>query len=290
MTEGEQPARPPPSLAGWRFVHRLVETDFSDIWLAEDMRLGRRVAVKIFALKLDGNGTRPPFDADEWRRRFIQEARLLARFDHPHIIPVVALDRLDDGRPAIFMQALSGSLRREIGTDDFEPEAVAAMGESERPRAASPARTRQVLLELLSALVAIHGKGIVHRDIKPRNLLLSNGTGSRIKLIDFGMAKAPDEKPAAEPFWIGTRDYISPEQYADSAQATDRSDIFSVGVIGIRMLTGSFPDREKLRAVQGLPPAFADLLCRALSYRAGQRPSALEMARNLAAIPLPRPE
>lgn len=286
MSQPDQSTDAIPGLAGWRFLRRLVVTDFSEIWLAEDTRLGRRVAAKIFALTMDANGARPPFSPEEWRRRFIQEARLLAGFDHPHIVPVVALDTLEDGRPAIFMQAMSGSLRREIGTDVFEPDSQADVSEGARPRSATPARTRQVLLEVLSALMAVHGKGIVHRDVKPRNLLLTNGPGSRVKLVDFGMAKAPAEAPAAEPFWIGTRDYISPEQFADAGQATDRSDIFSVGVIGIRMLTGSFPDRRKLAAVPGLPPAFADVLVRALSVQPESRPNSAEMARELAAIRL----
>ena len=277
--------QPVPSLAGWRFHRQLTATDFSDVWLAEDMGLQRAVAFKIFAPKPDGNGIIPPFPVDEWRRRFLQEARLLARFDHPHIIPVAALVRLDDGRPALVMQYMTGSLRGEIGIDVFDPAQAALLPAERRPRAVTPARTRQVLLEALSALMAVHGRGLVHRDVKPHNLLLSNGPGSRIKLADFGMARLPDE-PAAAAVWIGTRDYISPEQYADASLVTDRSDIFSLGVLGIRMVTGHFPDRERLRAVEGMPEAFSELLVQALARRPEQRPGAAEMAARLAAIAL----
>ncbi len=274
----------PPSLAGWRFVRKVMATDFSEIWLAEDRGLDRAVAVKVFAPKPDGNGMIPPFHVDEWRRRFVQEARLLARFDHPHIMPVVSLTRLDDGRPCMVMPYMSGSLQQEIGTDVFERQEI--LTAEDRPRAVSPARARRILLEVLSALVAVHGQGIVHRDLKPRNLLLSNGPGSRVRLSDFGMAKTPDEPPSAETVWIGTRDYISPEQYANAGLVTDRADIFSLGVIGIRLVTGHFPDRERLRAVEGLPDAFAELLRQALAYEPAQRSGAVEMAARLTAIML----
>lgn len=271
-----------PSLAGWRFHRRLVVTDFSQIWLAEDLALGRPVVIKIFAPNADEAGMLAPFHVDEWRRRFVQEARLQARFDHPHIVPVAAWAELDDGRACLVMQYMSGSLRDEIGSDAFERDA--ALPEAERPRAVSVVRARQILLEVLSGVVAIHAEGIVHRDLKPRNILLTNGPGSRVKLTDFGMAKAPDEERSARNIWFGTRDYISPEQYANATEASDRSDIFSLGVIGIRLLTGRFPDRQRLEAVEGLPPAFADLLRAALDREPTRRPSAPEMARELAAI------
>ncbi|MDO8608820.1 MAG: serine/threonine-protein kinase [Phaeospirillum sp.] len=276
----------PPSLAGWLFRHKVIETDFSEIWLAEDVGLERVVAFKIFAPKADQSGVIPPFHVDEWRRRFIQEARLLARFDHPHIIPVVALTQLNDGRPCMAMQYMAASLLREIGADLFKPEEREALAVEYRPRAIAPVRARRILLEVLSALIAVHDRGIVHRDLKPRNILLAGGPGSRIKLGDFGMARMPDESQSPKAIWIGTRDYISPEQYANATLVTDRADIFSLGVIGIRMVTGYFPDQERLRAVAGLPEAFADLLRQALAYRPDQRPSAAEMATRLAAIRL----
>ncbi|EME68862.1 Serine/threonine protein kinase [Paramagnetospirillum caucaseum] len=270
-------------LQGYR-LHRLVAvTAFSDIWLAEDLGLGRAVAVKAFTPKSDENGIIPPFPVAEWRRRFYQEARLQARFDHPHIVPAVGLEHAADGRPCLLMQYLPLSLRHEIGPDLFDGGA----GEGETARAATPARTKAVLLQVLSALVDIHGKGIVHRDLKPRNLLLAGGPGGRVKIGDFGMAKPPGEPVSAGREWFGTREYISPEQYAQASQATDRSDIFSLGVIGIRMLTGHFPDRRRLAAVEGLPAAFADLLAQCLEADPARRPDAAGMAARLAAIGLP---
>ncbi|RAU20649.1 serine/threonine protein kinase [Paramagnetospirillum kuznetsovii] len=275
-----------PGLAGWRFHRRLISTDFSEIWLAEDAALGRPVAVKIFAPKADDQGMIPPFHVDEWRRRFFQEARLMARFDHPHIVPVVALSALDDGRPALFMQYMTGSLMTEIGTDIFAPKERAAQPPEQQSRAVSPGRTKQILVEVLMALTAIHERGVVHRDLKPRNVLLCNGPGSRLKISDFGMAKTSDEARSKDSIWFGTRDYIAPEQYANATHATDRSDIFSVGVIGIRLLTGHFPDRERLRTLEGCPAALIDLLSEALSQQPSMRPGARDMLRRLVDISL----
>jgi serine/threonine protein kinase len=270
-----------PELDGYR-VHRLVSvTDFSDIWLAEDLALGRAVAVKAFTPKAEFI---PPFPVVEWRRRFFQEARLQSRFDHPHIVPVVGFRHCADGRPCLLLQYLPRSLRHEIGPDVFES------GEDktqELARAATPARTKMVLMQALSALVEIHGRGIVHRDLKPRNLLLAGSTGERVKIGDFGMAKSPDEPISERGNWFGTRDYIAPEQYANASRATSRSDIFSLGVIGIRMLTGHFPDRKRLAAVEGLPDAFAGLLAQCLETDPARRPDAQGMLARLAAIGLP---
>ncbi len=271
-----------PELQGYR-MHRLVAvTDFSDIWLAEDLALGRAVAVKVFTPKADENGIIPPFHISEWRRRFYQEARLQACFDHPHIVPVVGLSHAADGRPCLLMQYLPSSLRHEIGPDTFEN--AEAGNERNVAYAATPARTRVVLLQVLSALVEIHGRGIVHRDLKPRNLMLLDGPGGRVKIGDFGMAKPPNEPVSSGGEWFGTRDYISPEQYAKASQATPRSDIFSVGVIGIRMLTGHFPDRQRLAAVEGLPRGFADLLAECLEKDPNRRPDAAGMLLRLAGI------
>lgn len=273
-----------PELQGYRIHRLLAVTDFSDIWLAEDQTLGRAVAVKAFTPKAGEDGIIPPFPVAEWRRRFYQEARLQARFDHPHIVPVVGLVHAGDGRPCLVMQYLPQSLRHEIGPDVFE----AGEGQADDlARSVTPARTRTVLLQALSGLIEIHGQGIVHRDLKPRNLMLRGGVDGLVKIGDFGMAKAPDEPVSERRDWFGTRDYISPEQYANASRATPRSDIFSLGVIGIRMLTGHFPDRRRLAAVEGLPPAFAALLAQCLEADPAARPDAAGMAARLAAIGLP---
>lgn len=271
---------PPPELGGYR-LHRLVAvTVFSDVWLAEDLALGRAVAVKAFTPKAGEDGIIPPFPVEEWRRRFLQEARLQAGLDHPHIVPVVGLRDAADGRPCILMQYLSHCLHDEVGPDP-------GSGESGEGRTVSPGRARDVLLQVLSALMEMHRRGIVHRDLKPRNLLLAGGPGGRVKITDFGMARPPGEESLGGSEWFGTRQYISPEQFAGAGRATARSDIFSLGVIGIRMLTGHLPDRERLAAVEDLPPAFARMLVRCLERDPASRPDAAGMLAELAAISLP---
>jgi serine/threonine protein kinase len=100
------------------------------------------------------------------------------------------------------------------------------------------------------------------------------------------VAVSLDEIPVAESFWIGTRDYISPEQYADAGQVTDRADIFSVGLMGVRLLSGRLPDRDRALDMSGIPAGFAEILSRALEIRPERRPSALDMAKALAALPV----
>jgi serine/threonine protein kinase len=263
-----------PRLAPYRFVRKLMETDFSHIWLAEDPALQRPVAVKLFRPNAGEDGIIPPFPVAEWRRRFVVDARILSSFDHPNIMPVYRLDWLDADTPCMVMQYMSGSLHLEIGSDDRRNPPVA------------PPRVRQILLETLSALAVLHARGLVHRDVKPLNLLLADGPGSRLKLTDLGMVKTPDEPSSERSIWIGTRDYISPEQYENATLVTDRADIYSVGVLALRLLRGHLPDGQPPHPVEGMPPALAALVGDAMAERPERRPSAVELARRLTTMRL----
>lgn len=268
----------PPELAGCRCHRLLVITDYSDIWLAEETALGRPVAIKAFAPKPGADGMVGPFRVPEWHRRFLVEARVMAGFDHPNILPVHRLARLADGRPAMVQQYMAGSLRLEIGYDHALPE----IPQSAWPRAVTPERARQILLDLLAALIAVHGRGLVHRDVKPLNLLLAHGPGSRVKLADFGMVRRPDEPVANEPIWFGSRDYIAPEQMENATRAEAAADIFAVGMLAYRLVAGrlaagAFAAPASMAAAPGL----AALVAECLNPDPARRPSAVALRERL---------
>ena len=275
-----------PSIPPYQIQALVVTSYFSQVFRALDTGLGTTVALKVFHIeprRLAGL----IYPEDEWRRRFLQEARVLARLDHPNIIRVNDVGHLDDGRPWMSMPYCVANLRREIGRDTLTPEEAADLPEAERPRALSPERARQVLGQLCSALAAMHAQRFVHRDIKPTNLLLTARDNGDVKLCDFGFAKLPSGGATSEAGkWMGTPDYIAPEQRRDASKTTDRADVYSAGVLGYRLLTGrlpvgAFPPPSDL--APAIPPYLDRLLAAAMAPRPEQRPTAGQMALALVA-------
>lgn len=273
-----------PSIPPYRIEALVVTSTFSKVFRAEDTALGTTVALKVHRVEpaqLDGL----PYPEAEWRRRFLREARVLARLDHPHIIRVNAFGHLDDGRPWMAMPYCVANLRREIGRDTLTPEEAAALPAGERPRALPPERVRRILAQLCGALAALHAQGFVHRDIKPTNLLLTARQDGDVKLCDFGFAKLPGGgSTSMAGKWIGTPDYIAPEQRRDASRVTDRADVYAVGVLSYRLLTGdlpvgAFPPASEV--VPGLPRAFDGIIGDAMAPQPGLRPPAIALARRL---------
>jgi serine/threonine-protein kinase len=190
-----------------------------EVWAATDTVLGREVAVKILRAEL--------VDSAVFLKRFRAEARHLAALTHSGIASVYDYgeDLEDDRRTAyLVMELVPG-----------EP-----LSEVMARRGALPAETvLSILAQSAEALHAAHEMGVVHRDVKPGNLLvLENGT---VKVTDFGIARAVNSVPITEVGQvIGTAKYMSPEQ-ASGAEATPASDIYSLGVIGYEMLAGCPP-------------------------------------------------
>jgi serine/threonine-protein kinase len=181
----------------------------SEVWSAEDLELERTVALKLVAP-----------DAD--RARFEREAQAVARLSHPHI------GRLFDfgeaaGRPYMVLELLSGGL-------------------DERLRAGEPLpdeETRRIAAELASGLAYAHGEGVLHRDVKPSNILF-DAEGS-VKIVDFGIARMLDEPTLTEAGTVlGTAAYISPEQ-ARGEPVTAATDVYAFGALLFEMLTGRPP-------------------------------------------------
>ena len=190
------------------------------VYSARDIKLNRRVAIKVL----------PPDLAfrEEIRKRFLREAQTAARLSHPHIVPIHSVG--DDGGLVYFV----------MGYVDGE-----SLGARLRRRKRLPIEeVRRIMKETADALGLAHTMAVVHRDIKPDNILL-DGTRRRVMVTDFGIAKALYAAGAgtltATGVAIGTPSYMSPEQAAGESEVDSRSDVYSLGVVGYEMITGELP-------------------------------------------------
>jgi tetratricopeptide (TPR) repeat protein/predicted Ser/Thr protein kinase len=223
------------TLSHYRILQKLGAGGMGEVYLAEDLRLRRQVALKFLPEDL----TR---DADR-RRRFAQEARAAAGIEHPHIAAVYDIDEVD-GCTVIAMEYVRGqSLREAISIRKLEP-----------------LQALELAVQIADALAKAHERGIVHRDLKPENIMVSED--GYVKVIDFGLAKLLDPLSGTAPSLsaaaadadtetqsrvytsqgriLGTVAYMSPEQ-ARGAEVDARSDIFSFGVVLYEMLSGEDP-------------------------------------------------
>lgn len=234
-----------------------------------DTRLHRPVAVKLLY---------PAFATDtDMRRRFEEEARAAAALNHPNIVSVHDSGE-HAGSPFIVMERLPGqTLQDEI-----------AMGPM------PPPRVRKVLDDVLGALACAHTAGIVHRDIKPGNVLINPNSGA-MKVADFGIAKTAGSALTATGQIVGTMAYMSPERVA-GAPASVADDLYAVGVMGYEALTGQRPFPQEnpaalLHAILDAPPppigavrpdvdpALAATIDRAMARDVNQRFSSAEQMR-----------
>ncbi|HEV8305365.1 MAG TPA: protein kinase [Gemmatimonadales bacterium] len=192
------------------------------VYHARDERLKRKVAVKVLPPELAFR--------EEIRIRFLREAETAARLSHPHIVPIHSVGEGPEGLVYFVMAYVDG-------------ESLAARLKRRGQLAAE--ESRRILMETADALGAGHALGIVHRDVKPDNILLEGSRG-RVVLTDFGIAKALTSSTGpgtltATGVAIGTPHYMSPEQAAGDREIDGRSDIYSLGVVGYQMLTGELP-------------------------------------------------
>jgi serine/threonine protein kinase/tetratricopeptide (TPR) repeat protein len=198
----------------YRVIGRVGVGAFGTVFRCEDPTLQRIVCVKVLRA-----GTTATPDVVE---RFQREARTAARLSHPHIVSVYDAG-YDDGRLYLVMELVEGhSLDRLIGTPQLTVET-----------------TLRVVFHLAQALEAAHEQGIIHRDVKPANILID--AAGRPKLTDFGLARLDDDSPALSRSGdlIGTPRYMSPEQaLLPPAEVDHRTDLYSLGAVMYEMLTG----------------------------------------------------
>jgi serine/threonine-protein kinase len=198
----------------YRVRSRIARGGMATVYLATDVRLERRVAVKIMHGHLA--------DDQAFRERFIQEARSAARLSHPNLVGVYDQGAEDDC-VYIVMEYIPGITLRDL---------------LQEHRALTPEQATDILRAVLAGLASAHRAGIVHRDLKPENVLLADD--GRIKLGDFGLARATTANTATGAALLGTIAYLSPE-LVTRGSADSRSDIYALGIMLYEMLTGEQP-------------------------------------------------
>ena len=204
------------TIGPYRIVEQLGQGGMATVFKAYHAALDRYVALKVL---------HPAFTEDStFLARFQREARLVAKLDHPNIVPIFDYAE-HEGRPYLVMKFIEGETLK------------ARMGRGPLP----PAETRRIVEAVGAALAYAHQRGILHRDIKPSNVLLANDGG--IYLADFGLARiaASGESTISTDMVMGTPQYISPEQAMGKKDLDEGTDIYSFGVMLYEMVVGKVP-------------------------------------------------
>src|SRR5690349_21882953 len=218
----------PENISHYRILEKLGAGGMGEVYLAEDMKLGRKIAIKILSEEFTTNKDR--------LNRFELEASAASNLNHPNILTIHEVGT-DDGRHYIATEFIDGTtLRRKIASSQLETSEIL-----------------DIAIQVASALEEAHGAGIVHRDIKPDNIMVRRN--GYVKVLDFGLAKltetldrSPSDGEAATRVMVhtddgvvmGTSHYMSPEQ-ARGRPVDARSDIWSLGVVIYELIAGRTP-------------------------------------------------
>lgn len=270
------PAGVGPDLAGrvldgrYRIAELVARGGMASVYVATDLRLDRTVAVKVMHPSLGD----PVTGNESFAQRFVREARAAARLSHPNVVAVHDQGS-DAGLTFLVMEHVPGSTLRDVIRDRAP---------------LSPARALALLEPVVAAVTAAHRAGIVHRDVKPENVLIADD--GRVKVADFGLARAVDadsHHTTTGGVLIGTVSYLAPELVVDGT-ADARADVYALGVVLHELLTGQKPHQGETpiqiaykhvhadvpppsRLVPGLPRYVDALVARATARDRSQRPA-----------------
>jgi eukaryotic-like serine/threonine-protein kinase len=265
-------------LGNYRLIEKLGAGGMGEVWKAEDRKLLRHVAIKILPAQLAADA--------EWKERFLREARTIAQLNHPNIATIFSIDEHDDSL-YIAMELVEGEpLSHMIARGPM-----------------LPADAVRIAAHVSDALGEAHDKGIVHRDIKPDNILVSKKV---VKVLDFGIAKqiggTADPSLTQGGMVMGTPHYMSPEQ-ALGRSVDARTDIFALGTVLYEMLSGTRPftgdastqvllqivmqePRDIALAAFGITPALATIVRRCMSKQPDDRYQSCTELREALALSL----
>ncbi len=266
----------PEQLVGGRYrvVRKLGGGGMADVYLCEDLTLGRHVAVKVLLQRY--------LDDPTFVERFRREAKAAAGLNQQNLVSIYDWGEVD-GTYYIVMEYVEGETLKDL---------------IRRRGRLSGNESVAVAMQLLAAVEFAHRSGIVHRDIKPQNVMLDRG--GTVKVMDFGIARAGDSGMTEAGSILGTAQYLAPEQ-AKGHPVDERSDLYSVGVVLYEMLTGTVPfkgdsavtvalkhvnevPREPSELVPGMPYALNQIVLKAMAKDPADRyQSAAEFARDLRA-------
>jgi eukaryotic-like serine/threonine-protein kinase len=261
-------------LGRYRLIQPLGEGGMGQVWIAAHSTLRRNVAVKI----LRPTGRRDPLLASA---RFEREVRATTELTHPNTVRIFDYGVTEDGLSYYAMELLAGdTLRRVV----------------EREGSLPPARVVHIGLQVARSLAEAHAHGIVHRDVKPENIMLCalGGEADVVKVIDFGIAhlRATDDDLTATGIAIGTPAYMPPEVRAGGS-ADESADVYALGGVLFFLLRGTDPPREGLHDVAGLvdiDARLAALVARCLApHPAARVPTMAAVIAGLVAIERPSP-
>jgi serine/threonine protein kinase len=256
-------------LGEYRILKVLGRGAMGVVFLGEDPRLERQVAIKVMRPQVAQDPTA--------KHRFLREAKLVAKLDHDHIVPIHRVDEVN-GMPYIVMPVLNGMSLQDYLTGK---------------RKLSLLQILRVGREIAQGLAAAHAKGLIHRDIKPANLWLDANMEDRIKILDWGLARpAIDETRLTQSnALVGTPAYMAPEQAAgDEATVDARADLYALGAVLYELITGRIPfprksimsmlaalateiPKEPIALKGDTPKALSDLVMKLLAKKPEQRPS-----------------
>jgi len=244
--------------------HRLGRGGFGEVFLARDIQLGRRVALKVL---------RPErFGSDASVQAFLEEARTTAKFNHPHIVAIHGVGEWE-GRPYVALEYLEGQ----------------SLGQRLREGRPGTREAVRIALPIADALAEAHRRGVLHRDLKPGNVMIPRD--GRVRVVDFGEARAIDETRSEG---RGTPAYMAPERWRGAPEGPP-ADLWSLGVVLFEMLGGRRPYEDLPPSVlslhvaaddpvpplpdeAGVPAVLATLISRCLDKNPRQRPTAAEVA------------
>jgi serine/threonine-protein kinase len=284
------PSKPPTKIGPYRIVGRIGGGGMGVVYEAIQQPIERRVAIKVLLAKYAHDR--------ELLTRFFNEARAVNRIEHPSIVQVSEFGQRSDGTAYLVMEYLRGeSLTSRL--DRLE-----AAGQQ-----MEVAQVLQLGAQLADALTAAHEKGIVHRDMKPGNVMLVRDSavpgGERAKILDFGIAKLSDRRSRStdRDLVIGTPPYMSPEQCRGAGGVDDKTDVYALGIMLYEMLCGRPPFSEEsgeggellaqhmfkeppplLALAPRVPVDVAELVHRLLIKDKARRPAMSETAGELARL------